>query len=237
MITVGWRTVWTRFSDYRFSKKVQLSRHRGPHRTKKKFSHAISLCLPVRVRKVHCTCNTRVARVQSCSHALLRLVDEQLRQRAAVHASATSWWGHARPSPCPGRFAKAWRARLWWIVDLPGFEQWQSQTPALDPNFKKVFSFFVENVRFVIFHPKLVQPPPPVSKCVTFRKKLRTYEMLPKQNFFVSCVSCGCACMMCVCLCACAWLTGWCFLANSYSKTISIFVSLLQLAWTVRRSP
>ena len=36
LITVGWRTVWTRFFDNRFSKKVQLSRHRGPHRTKKK---------------------------------------------------------------------------------------------------------------------------------------------------------------------------------------------------------
>ena len=35
-------------------------------------------------------------------------------------------------------------------------------------------------MRFVIFHPKLALPPPPVSKCVTFRKKLRTYEMLPK---------------------------------------------------------
>ena len=32
------------------------------------------------------------------------------------------------------------------------------------------FSFFVENVRFAIFHPKLALPPPPVSKCVTFRK-------------------------------------------------------------------
>ena len=46
------------------------------------------------------------------------------------------------------------------------------------------FSFFVENVRFVIFHPKLAQPPPPVSKCVTFRKKLRTNEMLPYPGFF-----------------------------------------------------
>ena len=68
LITVGWRTAWTRFSDNRFSKKVQLSRHRGPHRTKKKFSHAICLCL-VRVRKVHVL---YIARVQSCSRALWR---------------------------------------------------------------------------------------------------------------------------------------------------------------------
>ena len=46
-------------------------------------------------------------------------------------------------------------------------------------------SFFVENVRFVIFHPKLALPPPPVSKCVTFRKKLRTYEMFPKYYYSI----------------------------------------------------
>ena len=72
------------------------------------------------------------------------------------------------------------------LVDLPGFEQWQSRTLALDPNFESFFKinfpFFVEKMRFVIFHPKLAQPPPPVSKCVTFRKKLRTYEMLPKAH-------------------------------------------------------
>ena len=74
LITVGWRTVRTRFSDYMFSKKVQLSRHRGPHRTKKKFSHAIfpscAWCVCARYRSIV------IARVQqSCSHALLRLVE------------------------------------------------------------------------------------------------------------------------------------------------------------------
>ena len=44
------------------------ARHRGPHRTKKKFSHAICLCL-VRVHKVHVL---YIARVQSCSRALWR---------------------------------------------------------------------------------------------------------------------------------------------------------------------
>ena len=43
------------------------------------------------------------------------------------------------------------------------------------------FCFF-KNVRFVIFHPKQALPPDPVSNCVTFRKKLRTYEMLPKRS-------------------------------------------------------
>ena len=63
----GWmETVWTRFSDYRFSKKVQLSRHRGPHRTKKKFSNAICLCL-VRVCKVYCTCNSKNTVMFSCT--------------------------------------------------------------------------------------------------------------------------------------------------------------------------
>ena len=81
LITVGWRTVWTRFSNYRFSKKVQLSRHRGPHRTKKNslMRSACAWCVCARYI-VHV-----IARVQSCSHALLRLVDEQLHQRAVVH--------------------------------------------------------------------------------------------------------------------------------------------------------
>ena len=96
---------------------------------------------------------------------------------------ARSWWGHARPCPCPGgalrRLDRLAYGRSPWPVDLPGFEQWQSWTLALDPHFEINFPFLSKNVRFVIFHPKLALPPPPVSKCVTFRKKLRTYEMLP----------------------------------------------------------
>ena len=93
LITVGWRTVWTRFSDNRFSKKVQLSRHRGPHRTKKKFSHAICLCL-VRVRKVHVL---YIARVQSCSRALWR-------SGLGRRATAPALHDHERDEmvePCP----------------------------------------------------------------------------------------------------------------------------------------
>ena len=169
----------TRFSDYRFSKKVQLSRHRGPHRTKKKFSHAICLCL-VRVRKVHC--RHVIARVQSCSHALLRLVDEQLRQRAAVH-DHDELVGPRPAQPVPrGALRRLGRgqARLRWIVDLPMFEQWRSRTPALVRTSKvSSKSIFVENVRFVIFHLKLAQPPSPRFEMRYVRKKLRTYEMLP----------------------------------------------------------
>ena len=103
LITAGWRTVWTRFSDYRFSKnRVQLSRHRGPHCTKKKFCHAICLCL-VRVRKAHCTCNSK-----STVHVLMH----------SCAWSATSRWGHARPSPCPGALCEGWTVSP--TVDLRG---------------------------------------------------------------------------------------------------------------------
>ena len=52
------------------------------------------------------------------------------------------------PVHAPGRFAKAGQAglrptvdlRAAW-VDLPGFEQWQSRTFALDPNFEINFPF------------------------------------------------------------------------------------------------
>ena len=112
LITVGWRTLWTRFSDHRFSEKVQLSRHRGPHRTKKKFSHAICLCL-VRVRKVpvHCTCNSKSTVMFSCTLGLA------LGRRATAPARSgprARWAGGATPGPAhaPGRFAKAGQARL-----------------------------------------------------------------------------------------------------------------------------
>ena len=184
LITIGWRTVWTRFSDNRFSKKLQLSRHHGPHRTKKKFSHAICLCL-VRVHKVHVL---YIARVQSCSLALWRsdlvLVDELLHQRSTI-TSATRWWSHAPPRPCPGALCEGLTGSP--TVDLRGqligvwavTERDACARSKLRKFLRNQFSFFVENVRFVIFHPKLALPPPPVSKCVTFRKKLRTYEMLP----------------------------------------------------------
>ena len=102
LTTVGWRTVWTRFSDYRFSKKVQLSRHSGPHRTKKKFSHAICLCL-VRVRKVHC--NSKSTVMFSRTLALGRLATAPA---SSGPTSATSWWGHARPCPFTGALCECW---------------------------------------------------------------------------------------------------------------------------------
>ena len=97
---------------------------------------------------------------------------------------ATSWWGHARPCPCPGALCEGWtgsptvdlRGQLIYSTGVWARQSCDSRTLALDP---KSISFLAENVRFVIFHPKLALPPPPVSKCVTFRKKLRTYEMLP----------------------------------------------------------
>ena len=105
LITVGWRTVWTRFSDDRFSKKVQLSRHRGPHRTKKKFSHAICLCL-VRLRKVDC--NSKSTVMFSCTDlALGRLATAPARSGPRA-GRASAWWGHARPCPCPGALCECW---------------------------------------------------------------------------------------------------------------------------------
>ena len=100
LITVGLRTVWTCFSDHRFSEKVQLSRHRGPHRTKKKISHAICLS-PVRVRKVVVHCNSESTVMFSCTLALGRLATTApaCNERSTI---ATSWWGHARTCPCPG---------------------------------------------------------------------------------------------------------------------------------------
>ena len=103
---------------------------------------------------------------------------------------ATSWWGHVRPCPCPGALCEGWTGWAPAYGRSPRGLSWSSGVWAVtEPDvcarsqlrkfLRNQFSFFVENVRFVIFHPKLALPPPPVSKCVTFRKKLRTYEMLP----------------------------------------------------------
>ena len=71
--------------------------------------------------------------------------------------------------PC-GRSPASWSTGVWVVTEPDACAR---------SELRNQFSFFVENVRFVIFHPKLALPPPPVSKCITFRKKLRTYEMLP----------------------------------------------------------
>ena len=95
--------------------------------------------------------------------------------------------GHARPCPCPGALCEGWTGSP--TVDLRGqliyrytsTRVWAVTEPDALRSIRtsKSISFFVENVLFAIFHPKLALLPPPVSKCVTFRKKLRTYEMLP----------------------------------------------------------
>ena len=187
LITVGWRTVWTHYSDYRFSKKVQLSRHHGPHRTKKKFSHAIFLCL-VRVRKLSVHCNSKSTAVMfSCTLALGRLATAPA--HAAVESTSARRAGGATPGPAhaPGRFAKAGQARLrsisaasWstgvWAVTEPDACVQSELRKFLQNQFSFLWKmcdlwFSIRNQR---------NPPPPVLKCVMFRKKLRTYEMLPK---------------------------------------------------------
>ena len=111
-----------------------------------------------------------LARVQSSSHALLRLVDELLRQRGAVH-ERDELVGPRPAQPMP------WGAlRRLDRLAAPTVDSWSTGVDAYAPSelrkfLQNQFSFSVENVRFVIFHPKLAQPPPPVSKCVTFRKK------------------------------------------------------------------
>ena len=47
------------------------------------------------------------------------------------------------------------------IESIPVFEQWQSRTLCARSELRNQFSFFVENVRFAIFHPKLALPPSP----------------------------------------------------------------------------
>ena len=125
LITVGWRTVWTRFSDYRFSKKVQLSRHLGPHRTKRKFSHAIFLCL-VRVRKVPVHCNSKsTAVMSSCTLALGRLATAPARSGRVHERDELVGPRPALPMPRGAlrRLDRPAYGRSPRLVDLPGFEQ------------------------------------------------------------------------------------------------------------------
>ena len=83
-----------------------------PH--KEKISRAICLCL-VRVRKVdlHCTCNSKSTVMFSCTLALGRRATAPART-----TRATSWWGHARPRPCPGALCEGWTGSS--TVDLRG---------------------------------------------------------------------------------------------------------------------
>ena len=104
------------------------------------------------------------------------------RQRAGgamsgpVHAPGALCEGWTGWAPAYGRSPRglSWSSGVWAVTEPDVCARSE-----LRKFLRNQFSFFVENVRFVIFHPKLALPPPPVSKCVTFRKKLRTYEMLP----------------------------------------------------------
>ena len=115
-----------------------------PHKEKILMQSACAWCV--------CARSIVIARVQSCSHALiLRLVTALGRLATAPRARRA---GGATPGPAhaPGRFAKAGQARLRsisaasWSTAIPGFEQWQSRTLALDPNFE---SFFKINFPFL----------------------------------------------------------------------------------------
>ena len=139
-MTVGWRTVWIRFSDCSFSEKVQLSRHCGPHRTKKKVFQAICLCL-VRVRKVHVLSTVMFSCTLGTSYC------------ASAPRARQSGGAVPGPAHAPGRFAKAGQSRLrsisaasWsvgvWAVTEPD----ACRTLALDPNFE---SFFEINFPFL----------------------------------------------------------------------------------------
>ena len=183
LITVGWRTVWTRFSDYMFSKKVQLSRHRGPHRTKKKISRAICLCL-VRVRKVHCTCNSKSTAMFSCTLALGRRATAPARSGPRARRAGGAMPGPAVPRAlCEGWTGSptvdSWSTWVWAVTELDACARSE-----LRKFLQNQFSFFCGKCAICDFpsETSATPSPPPspsVSKCVTLRKKLRTYEMLP----------------------------------------------------------
>ena len=115
----------------------------------------LSCNLPVPVRKVLFTCNSKSTVMFSCTLGLA------LGRRATAPARsgherdrAMSWGPRPRPArPMPrgalrrlDRLAYAGYGRSPRLVDLPGFEQWQSWTLALDPNFE---SFFKINFPFL----------------------------------------------------------------------------------------
>ena len=88
--------------------------------------------------------------------------------------------------PAPGRFAKTGQARLWSIhlhliyrglsSDRAG--RLRSIRPSKVSS-KSIF-LFCRKCAICDFPSETSATPSPVSKCVTFGKKLRTYEMLPK---------------------------------------------------------
>ena len=172
---------------YRFSKKVQLSRHRGPHRTKKNFSHSICLCL-VRVRKVlvDLHCNSESTVMFSCTRALGRLATAPARNglRARRAGGATPGPAHA-----PGRFAKAGRAGSL-TVDLRGQLIYRGLSSDRAGRLCSIRTSKVSSKSIFLVCGKCAicdfpsetsaTPLPPFRNALRLEKKLRTYEMLPK---------------------------------------------------------
>ena len=98
--------------------------------------------------------------------SVLRLATRLASTRSRPGLQATSWWGHARPCPCPGALCEGWTASP--TVDLRGQLIYRAGVWAVtEPDactrseLRNQYSFCVENVRFVIFHPKLALPPSP----------------------------------------------------------------------------
>ena len=165
LITVGWRTVWTRFSDYRFSKRLSCRDIVDPS-AQRKNSLMQSAC-------AWCVCAGYIvhviARVQSCSHALLRLVRRRATAparsgpRARRAGGATPGLAHA-----PGHFAKSGQARLRSISEASwSTKVWAVTEPdacarsELGNFLQNQFSSFCGNCVICDFHLKLAQPPPP----------------------------------------------------------------------------
>ena len=153
--------------DYRFSKEVQLSRHRGPHRTKKNslMRSACAWCVCVQGTLYY----SKSTVMFSCPLGTSYCASAPRARRA----------GGAIPGPthAPGRFAKAGQARLRSIsADSWSTGVWAVTEPdacarsELQKFLRNQFSFFVENVRFVIFHPKLALPLPPFRNALCLEK-------------------------------------------------------------------
>ena len=119
---------------------------------------------------VHCNSESTV--MFSCTLALGRLPSYCASVQPNDPRSRRAGGATPGPAHAPGRFAKAGHAgaRLAYSrsprrVDLPGV--WAVAEPdacarsELRNFLQNQFSFCVENVRFVIFHPKLAQPPSP----------------------------------------------------------------------------
>ena len=96
----------------------------------------------------------------------------------------TSWWGHARPCPCPGALCEGWTGSP--TVDLRGQLIYRGLSSDRAGRLRSIRTSKVSSKSIFLFCRKCAicdfpsetsATPPPVSECVAFRKKLRTYEM------------------------------------------------------------